>query len=132
MKESFKLTIVEPAVIRRVGKLAELIELASRIEDEISFDDDSCISMNARYNTDSSYARLDDFWFPVQVVVRVTLGKKLQSVVSLSFWKREEDSRCLVMFSSNRPEDNFDGGYEEALAWTIRRVDERVHSGVMA
>ncbi len=128
MWDDFKLTISEPAVIRRIGKMEQVLDIAERVEDGVRFKDGSFLKMSAQDTTDSSYLRLDDFWFPVQLTVKrvegqlkqVTLGR-----VHISFWKRH-DSRCLVMFDQkNSPENNFNGDYKEALDWIVEKLKNK-------
>ena len=125
MENDVRFTIIEPAVVQRVGKMQQAFDLAVRLEEGVRFNDGSHLVMSARADFDSSYVRLNNFWFPIYVQIQVMNGKKLQSLARVSFWKREEDSQCLVMIDTNSPEDNFEGSYEEALNWTVHRVCEK-------
>jgi hypothetical protein len=128
MWNSFELTIREPSMVRRVGKMETLLDIADKIENGVTLVAGSYLAMNAHYTTDSSYARTDDFFFPICFAVRRLVGQIKKTSVStteFSFWRRENDSRCLVMFNfSNSPENNFEGEYEEALSWIIRKIKE--------
>jgi hypothetical protein len=127
MWNSFKVTIEEPAVVQRVGKLPLLIELVTRIEDGIHFEDGSYLNARAHYSVDSSYARLRGFFFPLFLGIAVKRDQKTENDVHVSFWNRDADDRCLVMIDTNRPEDNLEGSYQEALAWTVKRVAEKTN-----
>lgn len=126
MWNSFELTIREPSIVRRVGKMETILDIADKIENGVTLVDGSYLAMNAHYTTDSSYARADDFFYPICFTVRQQIGQMKKTTVSIaefSFWRRESDSRCLVMFNfSNSPENNFEGEYEEALNWIIRKI----------
>lgn len=127
MWNAFRLTIEEPAVVRRVGMMDGVLDVADKLEDEIQFEDGSYLLMTAHYMNDSLYCRLRNFWFPVYMVIHRQQGegskKTTVSRCDITLWKREEDSRCLVMLNSvNTKENNFEGPYEEALGWILTMV----------
>lgn len=128
MWNDFKLTISDPSTVKRVGKMDLLLDIAEKIEGVAWFEDGSYLAMSAHYTTDSSYTRLNGFLFPLCVRIQRLMGQTTKVTVStaqFSFWKRESDSRSLVMFGfSNAPENNFEGSYEEALAWIVGKIKE--------
>lgn len=127
MWNDFKLTISSPATVTRVGKMTIVLALASKLEENICFSDATYLAMSANCNTDSSDMRLHNFFFPVHLTFRRLEGeteKKAISSVRASFWQREGDSRCLVMFnSSNAAENNFEGSFEDALDWLTKKIE---------
>ncbi len=130
MWNGFKLTIREPSMVRRVGKMETLLDISDKIENGVTLVDGSYLAMDAHYTTDSSYARTDNFFYPICFTVRRQTGqmKKISvSTTEFSFWRRENDSRCLVMFNfSNKPENNFEGEYAEALGWIVGKINELI------
>lgn len=129
MFDSFKLTVVSPATIKRTGKTQQLLDLSLRIEDEL-VNDTVHLNVSARYNADSNLARLNGFFFPLSLNVRVIDEEKTKQSVGVSFWCRD-DKRCLVMVGfTNRREDNFEGDYDDALTWTIGKIKEKIHSQI--
>ncbi len=119
MWNSFKLTLVEPATIQRRGKFQEALEIAMKIEDEIQYDDDSHLMVTIEATTDSSYMRLNGYFFPIHIQVKRMIGQSIHSIAIMSFWRRD-DGGCLIMLKqTNIPEDNPECGYPEALTKII-------------
>jgi hypothetical protein len=128
MWNSFILTLVEPAVIQRIGKMKEALDIAARVEDEISLEDGSYLAMSVQGTNDSSYLRGKGFGFPIQMSFRHLTGSEAAKTqkrlcgASMSIWKRD-DEFCLVMLAdTNRPEDNIECDYENALRLIVERL----------
>lgn len=123
-----QLNIREPAVVRRAGKVGVAIDLAAKIEDEVTVEG-CAIVMHVHYSTDSSYIRRNNYWFPLSMRVTAQRDKKIQGQPQwVSFWKRDSDGNALVMVGmSNAPENNFEGTYQEALEWTIHKIKENIN-----
>lgn len=128
MWNSFRLTLTEPAVIQRVGKMQEVLGIAVKVEDEISFKDNSYLAMSAQPTTDSSYLRGDNFGYPIQMSFRrltESEAAKTQKVLRsarISIWKKD-CGLCLVRLAdTNRPEDNVECTYEEAIKLIVERL----------
>ncbi len=125
MYNSFKLTLVQPAIMQRLGKLASAIEIATSVEDAISFEDGSYLVMSIQETRDSSYARLKGFYFPILITVTRMTGEqesKRISRASMAFWQKN-DGHCLVMLRyTNKPADNPECNYQEAIAKIIETL----------
>ena len=127
MLNTFKLTITEPSLIRRVGMMNTLLDIADRMTNEIRFSDNSYLTMSVCYRTDdSSYARPNGFNFPLCVTLRRQKDESDKTTivarVKFALWERD-DSHCMVMFNlSNSPENNLDSSYMETLDWIVEKV----------
>ena len=123
-----RLEIEGPAVMRRVGKLEIALDLATRIDDDVRVEAGHVLAMSAWCSDDSSHMRSADFWYPI--VMRIDVKKERKTVGEyqiVKFWKKDSDDIALVSIGmSNRPENNFEGKYADAIAWAVQQLSQRI------
>jgi hypothetical protein len=86
MWNSFRLILVEPAMIQRAGKLQEALEIATKVEDQISFNDGSYLEMSVQETTSSAHVRLNGFYFPILISVTRLTGEVNKKLLPKPAW----------------------------------------------